>query len=232
MSSSLRAKIPCGNRDWSAGSQGEGGDFQDIVSFISRPPNLLLLRGLQPRVSEKKKKKPCTLFCFSLFLKGLCSLNFGICSEATSNFLNMRLSAHCSLPYPEHILAVSHGLVDISVWAGMAKSRRTGLTLERRAWLIKKQVPLYKVCFRLCSLACDHTCPLICYVAMEPGVLWHILVACCLDFPKIEIVEQTNLFSVQRAYFHPRHHVLSAIKSITTNITQLCWLRFLHANFG
>lgn len=57
----------------------------------------------------------------------------------------MRLSAHCSLPYPEHILA---GLVDISVWAGVAKTRRTWesqkLTLERRSRLIKKQVPLMR----------------------------------------------------------------------------------------
>lgn len=56
----------------------------------------------------------------------------------------MRLSSDCSLPYSEHILAVSHGLVDISIWAGVAKSRRTGLTLERRARLIKKQVPVIR----------------------------------------------------------------------------------------
>lgn len=140
---SLRAKIPCGNRLVSRQS-GVGRGLPGRCFFHLQATKPAAVKGIETKGVRKKKKKPYTLFCFSLFLKDLCSLNFGICSEAASNFLNMRLSAHCSLPYPEHILAVSHGLVDISVWAGVAKSHRTGLTLERRARLIKKQVPLMR----------------------------------------------------------------------------------------
>lgn len=87
------------------------------------------------------------LFCFCLFLKGLCFLNFGIRSEAGSNFLNRRLSSHCSLPYPEHSLVMSILLVLQTFLSGQEWPSLTEL-----AWLLREENSLLKKQVCLCGL--------------------------------------------------------------------------------